>query len=89
MDRPSEYELYLNKVVDVIFKQAARSWTWPELARRAGVSNTTVTKLGNRTTRFPQLRTVFLLAAAVNMDLPAIKRSLKLVRKARATKRAS
>jgi transcriptional regulator with XRE-family HTH domain len=88
MDRPTPYELYLNKVVDVIFKQAAESWTWAELAKRAGVSNSTVSKLGNRFTRFPQLRTVFLLATAVNMDLPAIKQSLALARRTRATRRA-
>jgi DNA-binding phage protein len=71
------YEQYLDQVVDQIFTKASVMWTWVELAQMAGVSYGTVYRLGMRETRFPQLRTVFLLAQAVNMDLPAIKRALK------------
>lgn len=71
------YEQYLDKVVDDIFTRASVAWTWVELAQMAGVSYGTVYRLGMRETRFPQLRTVFLLAKAVNMDLPAIRKGLK------------
>lgn len=72
-----EYETYLNQVVDTVYKKAAEVWTWQELAQMAGVSYSTVYRLGMRETRFPLLRTVFLLARAVNMDLPTIRRNLR------------
>jgi len=76
------YEQYLDKVIDVLFTEAYTRFTWEEWAIEAGVSKTTVYRLGMRLTKYPQLRTVMLLAKAVNVDLPAIKKLQKLRRAA-------
>jgi AraC-like DNA-binding protein len=61
------YEQYLDQLVDVIFSKAAKKYTWEELADQAGLSRRTVYNLGMRVTRFPQLRTVYLLSRVVNV----------------------
>ena len=72
-----KYDEYLNQTVDQIYQRATDiGWTWNELAQMAGVHPSTVYKLGMRITRLPQLRTMFLLARAVNMNLPTIKKML-------------
>ena len=66
------YESYLNKLIDVVFKEASTKYTWRELAKKAGLSYTTVYRLGTYKTKFPQLRTAYLLCKTVGMELPAI-----------------
>jgi len=67
------YEKYLNKTVDKLFQAAYEdNLTWSEFADKARVSKQTVYNLGTRKTRFPQLRTVFRLAKAVNINLPEV-----------------
>lgn len=72
------YAQYLNRVVDVLFKEAAKSYTWEEWADKAGLCRTTVYNLGNRVTQRPQLRTVFLLARAIGVELPSLYRLRKV-----------
>ena len=67
------YEQYLDRVVDVLFKEAAKDYTWEEWADKAGLARTTVYNLGMRVTQRPQLRTVFLLAKAIGVELPSVK----------------
>jgi len=76
----NSYETYLDKVVDLLFDKAYTKFTWEEWADEAGVSAGTVNRLGTRLTKRPQLRTIFLLAKAVNVDLPSIQfiRKLKI-----------
>lgn len=75
------YEQYLDKVIDTLFSEAYKKYNWEEWAAEAGVSSTTVHRLGMRITKCPQLRTVMLLAKAVNVDLPTISH-FKRVRRA-------
>jgi len=74
------YEDYLNTFIDEVFTKASKRWTWNELAKYAGVSKTTVYRLGTYQTKRPQLRTAFLLSQAVGMEMPAIhtKHRLKI-----------
>lgn len=74
------YEKFLDGVVDDIFNEAAKRHTWQQLAKKAGVSHTTVYRLGMRITRFPQLRTVFLLAKAAGLNVRLIKKELQIYR---------
>lgn len=64
-----KYAAYLDSCVDDIFHTAAdqKDWSWPQLARAAGLSYSTVLKLGNRGTRRPQHMTVWKLARAVGL----------------------
>jgi hypothetical protein len=66
------YNQYLNRVIDDLFKEAAKKWTWTEWAEEAGVCYTTVFRLGTRKTKRPQLRTVFLLAKSLGINLPNV-----------------
>lgn len=73
----THYERFLNNLVDEVFERAVEmDLSWIDLADRAGVSATTVYNLGNRVTRFPLLRTFFLLARAVRMNVRLIKKEL-------------
>jgi hypothetical protein len=73
----SEYERFLVKLTDEVFNDAFKQgMTWHELAEEAGVSTTTVYNLGNRITRFPQLRTFFFLAKAVGMNVALLKKEV-------------
>lgn len=74
------YEQFLNKVVDDIFNEAAKRYTWQQLAEKAGVSHTTVYRLGTRMTKLPQLRTIFLLAKAAGMDVKLLRKNLRVYR---------
>lgn len=76
------YEKYLHDVVDTLFDEAAKHYTWPEFAKEAGVCYGTVYRLGMRYTKLPQLRTIFLLAKAVGMDVAVIKRRARALRAA-------
>lgn len=67
------YNAYLNRVVDYIFNEAAKHYTWSELASEAGISYTTVHRLGTRKTKYPQLRTIFLLCKATNISIDIYK----------------
>ena len=78
MNLQMTYEQYLDKVIDTLFSEAYERYTWEEWAAEAGVSSTTVNRLGMRITKRPQLRTIMLLAQAVNIDLPTIKNLQKL-----------
>ena len=73
----THYERFLISMTDQIFEEAVkRGLTWIELASHAGVSPTTVYNLGNRITRFPQLRTFFLLAKAVRMNVRLLRKEI-------------
>jgi len=53
----------LNQLVDVLFEEAfSRQLTWSVLAKQSGLSYSTVKNLGTRKTKYPQYRTVQLLA---------------------------
>ena len=79
-DRDAEYETRLDDLVDELFNEASRYWTWPELAHEAGLAYSTVYNLGERVTRLPQLRTVYRLADALGMDVQVVKRRLAVKR---------
>ena len=68
--RDLEHHRQLSRLVDEIYFQSdARGYTRTKLARKAGIHRTTVTKLGNFTTRFPRAQTVFDLARAVGIKI--------------------
>ncbi len=65
-----EYYKILDKVVDEVFQKAAMlDLTDADLARVTGLSYPTILNLDNRVTRYPQLRTVIMLAKGMNMVL--------------------
>jgi len=66
-----DYLNSLEAVVDHLFEVAADEfdWDWTDFAKEAGVSVSTVNNLGIRKTRFPEYRTIYLLAKAVNRVL--------------------
>ena len=66
------YESYLNKLIDNVFTEASKYWTWKELAKQAGLSYATVYRLGTYKTKRPQLRTAYQLCKAVGIELPTI-----------------
>lgn len=56
----------LKALVDRLFQEAFNlKMDWYEMAKRSGLSDTTIHKLGNEETKYPQFRTVQLLAYAV------------------------
>jgi hypothetical protein len=70
----------LNALVDELFKIAAKQhWTWEQMADRSGVSRQTIFKLGMGDTRYPQLRTVGLLAYALGGRLIYNKKPISKV----------
>lgn len=72
-----EYFAALNKALDDIYQASADlNWSWPVFADQAGIARSTVYKLGDRATRYPQLRTVYQLARAVGMDMVFLKARL-------------
>jgi len=75
-----DYERALDALVDEIYEAALydHDWSWGDLAAHAGLSYSTIVKLGERTTRLPQLRTIYHLAKAVGMDVAVIKQRLKM-----------
>ena len=76
------YEKFLNQVVDDIFNEAAKKYTWTQLADKANLGRATVYRLGMRYTRLPQLRTIYQLAHAVGMNVTLIKKKAKRFQKA-------
>lgn len=73
----SHYERFLTSMTDQIFEEAVmQGLTWIGLAKKSGLSITTVYNLGNRVTRFPQLRTFFLLAKAVGMNVRLLRKEV-------------
>jgi DNA-binding XRE family transcriptional regulator len=68
------YEKYLEQLIDEVFEKASVEWTWREFASQAGVSYTTVYRLGTYKTKLPQLRTAYLLCRACGIELPSILR---------------
>ena len=75
-----DYERALDALVDEIYEAALdnHDWSWGDLAAHAGLSYSTICKLGDRTTRLPQLRTIYHLAKAVGMDVAVIKQRLRM-----------
>lgn len=69
-DLERKYAKYLHNIVDEIFEVAAtdKDWTWSKLAHVAGLSYSTVLKLGNRQTRYPRHMSVWKLAKAVGLS---------------------
>lgn len=64
------YFASLNRLVDKLFEIAAkRLWTWEKLANESGLSASTIHNLGDRTTKYPQFRTVELLARSLGGKL--------------------
>lgn len=74
MVKDKDYLASLDKVLNVIFAESdLRHWSWHELADNAGLHPSTVYKIGNRITRLPYFRTVYLLGQAVGLTVMAIK----------------
>jgi len=75
----NDYERFLVRITDEIFEAAyMEGLTWTGLAHKAGLAESTVYNLGNRVTRFPQLRTFFKLAKAVRMNVRLLRKELSL-----------
>lgn len=56
----------LKRLVDRLFQEAYdQSMNWETLAKKSGLSSPTVRKLGRYETKYPQFRTVELLAIAL------------------------
>ncbi len=73
-DYPPADALYfreLHQIIDAVFSEAYEhyQWNWEQLAANSGLAYATVANLGERRTRWPQLRTVWRLCKAVNWDL--------------------
>lgn len=65
-----KYKEDLHSIVTKLFDECYnKGWTWDQFATKAGVSYNTVFYLGNRNTRFPQFRTLQLLAGALGGSL--------------------
>jgi len=81
-----QYFRDLHKIIDEIFSEAASQydWTWSQLAANAGLAYQTVSKIGDRATKWPRFMTIYRLAKAVGWDL-VVKES-KAVRKTAALK---
>ena len=66
----SEHSKILNKIVDEVYNLSDDyGWEWPELAERSDLCYATVWRLGNRTTKYPQFKTVAKLCKAVGLYL--------------------
>jgi hypothetical protein len=56
----------LKVLIDLLFQEAYKQrWNWERLAKESGLSSSTVRKLGRYETRYPQFRTVQLIAHAL------------------------
>lgn len=73
-----DYLTALHQLIDELYEIAwvDKGWSWHELARQSGVSTSTIVRLGNRETRFPEFRSVWLIAKAVGQaeHLTCLKR---------------
>ena len=68
-----------DRILDDIFDIAAdiHGWNVYEFSSRTGLAWTTIEKLRTNETRFPQFRTIILLAKAVGMNVSVITKELK------------
>jgi hypothetical protein len=74
----NNYERFLTRITDDVFDRAyMEGLTWIGLAHKSGLSINTVYNLGNRITRFPQLRTLYLLAQAVDMNIVTLRKEVR------------
>jgi lambda repressor-like predicted transcriptional regulator len=73
-----------DRILDDIFDIAAdvHGWTINEFSERSGLAWSTIENLRANITRFPQFRTVVLLARAVGMDVSVITKEYKKARAA-------
>jgi hypothetical protein len=76
----------IQSAVDSIYDTAdTMGFSWPVLAKKAGLAYSTVWNLGRYETRFPRTQTIFMLAKAVGMEFvlksaeQPKKRKLRLV----------
>lgn len=70
----------LHLIIDDIFAYAASEfdWTWRQLSIHSGVSYRTVSRLGDRLTKYPNFRTVYLLAKSIGWQIKTVSaKSLK------------
>lgn len=68
------YTAALNRLIDRLFEVAAKKqWTWEKMAEESGLSSSTIHNLGGRVTRWPQYRTVELLARALGGRIDFVK----------------
>jgi hypothetical protein len=73
-DYPPADALYfreLHKIIDEVFLEAFETyqWNWFQLAANSGLAYQTVANLGDRKTKWPQLRTIWRLCKSVGWDL--------------------
>lgn len=68
-----------NRILDDIFDIASdiHGWNVNELATRSGLAWNTVENLNSNVTKFPQFRTIILLAKAVGMNVSVISEEIK------------
>ena len=77
------YKQKLNKLLDDIFAKSV-SMTMDEFAKAAKLSVSTIRRLDKRQTEFPRLKTIFLLARAVGLEISLeLAKSLKKEEKTR------
>ena len=65
---PKWYYQELDRILDELFEDAVNMGytNWNRIAEASGLTHTCVANLGERITKRPQLRTVLMLASAVN-----------------------
>jgi transcriptional regulator with XRE-family HTH domain len=74
------YAKVLNEFVDLIFEQAViAGYSNEDLAKKANVAISTVYRLMYGDTKLPRLRTVFVLAQAVGLNIMITKLKLRKV----------
>lgn len=71
----ADYEQALEAATDLIFDYATFTldWSWQTLAIEADVNYSTVRRLGERQTRFPQWRTFWKLAKACGLAMQFVE----------------
>lgn len=70
----AHYQKALNVLVDKLFEVAAKKgWTWEQISEESGLARHTIFNLGARVTRWPQYRTVELLARALGGKIDFVK----------------
>lgn len=68
MKRRDSFEIELDELLDEIYElSGTKVWDDTDLARVAGLSKSTVYRIGNRITRLPRFRTIQKLGAAVGL----------------------
>ena len=83
--RKSRYERFLNDLLNDVFDLAERfGWSQSELARRSGISLTTVLRYQYRLTPFPRLKSCLGLCWAVGLDVAYYETGVKVARSKKA-----